>query len=249
MSDWYWRGRNNYLGGSSVGGGDYIRGRGINGLLVADLNDPNKLKKSLYRNDLLNQMDDNKNRRLERYNIGRIENELEEDRLRRERGYLDRGSEWGINDRRRLVMDNQERAARHLKENWHRNDEDRYNYKSFRKGGEPVEAYWLGEPHHNRRDSRYWGKNGNHHDGFNKKYWSHPAWRNSKDPYPYPPTRGGPNDRDWWWYGDREAPQKEKGYWHQGKWIPLEVANHIQDNVGKEVDKLRGEMAKKELDL
>jgi hypothetical protein len=47
LSDWYWGGRNQYLGG------DYMRGRGINSLGIADLNDPEKIKKALYRNDLL----------------------------------------------------------------------------------------------------------------------------------------------------------------------------------------------------
>ena len=51
-------------------------------------------------------MDDNKVRRLERYNLGRIENEYEEDRLRRERSYLDRGLDWNIGERRRRIMDN-----------------------------------------------------------------------------------------------------------------------------------------------
>ncbi len=88
-------------------------------------------------------MDDNKLRRVERYNLSRIENELEEERLRRERSYLDRGLDWNIGERRRVIMDNQERAARHLREGLHRRDEDRYNYKRFRKGSEPVEAYWL----------------------------------------------------------------------------------------------------------
>jgi hypothetical protein len=63
----------------------------MNSLLVGgDTMDENKLKKTLYRNDLLNQMDENKLRRAERYNMSRIENELEEERLRRERFHLDR---------------------------------------------------------------------------------------------------------------------------------------------------------------
>ena len=32
--------------------------------------------------------------------------------------------------------DNNERVNRALKEHWHRADEDKYNYKRFRKGGE-----------------------------------------------------------------------------------------------------------------
>jgi len=114
-----------------------------------------------------------------------------------------------------------------LKENWHRRDEDRYNYKRFRKGAEPVEAYWLGDPHH-PYDSKYWkNAHGQPPDWWHKKYWSHPGWWNSKEPYPYPPVDGDPRHRDWWWYGDREAPWKEKGYWHKGKWVPIDVANHI----------------------
>lgn len=31
--------------------------------------------------------------------------------------------------------------------------------------------------------------------------------------------------------------------------MPLDVANHIQERVGKEVEKLRGEMVKNEVDL
>lgn len=30
-----------------------------------------------------------------------------------------------------------------MKEHWHRVDEDKYKYKSFRKGSEQVEAWWL----------------------------------------------------------------------------------------------------------
>lgn len=77
-----------------------MRGRGISALGLADLNDPEKIKKALYRNDLLYQMDDNKLRRVEKYNLSRIENELEEDRLRRERYLYDRGYDYGIYDRR-----------------------------------------------------------------------------------------------------------------------------------------------------
>ena len=215
LSDWYWR-------GGRVGG-DYIRGRGINGLLVgADTLDEAKLKKALYRNDLLNQMDDNKLRRVEKYNLSRIENELEEERLRRERLYLDRGYDWTINERKRRIIDNQERAARYLRENWHRRDEDRYKYKRFRKGSEPVEAWWLDGPN-------YYGRypHGHPAEWHHKKYWSHPAWWNSKDPYPYPPPPGGPVDRDWWWYGDRDAPHKSKGNWRNGKYVPLDVANNV----------------------
>jgi hypothetical protein len=61
LRDWYWR-------GDSKIGGDYVRGPGINGMLTGiDPNDKDKLKKALYRNDLLNQMDDNKLRRIDRY--------------------------------------------------------------------------------------------------------------------------------------------------------------------------------------
>lgn len=61
-----------------------------------------------------------------------------------------------------------------------------------------------------------------------KKYWSHPKWWDSHDPYPYPPPPGGPYDKDWWWYGDRDAPwKKERGHWDKGKFVPLDVANHV----------------------
>lgn len=36
----------------------------------------------------------------------------------------------------------------------HRQDEDRYNYKRFRKGSEVVEAWWL-DPHAGRHGSKY----------------------------------------------------------------------------------------------
>ncbi|CDW76693.1 UNKNOWN [Stylonychia lemnae] len=255
FSDQYWRGgKYGWLGGDYLRGGDYYRGdfargRGIHGLLPGELNDPEKIKKALYRHDLIHQMDDNKLRRYDRYNKSRLENELEEERLRRERGYLDNGYGYDIGERRRRIMDNQERAARYLKEDWHRRDEDRYKYKSFRKGSEPVEAYWLGDPHH-PHDSKYWkNAHGQPPDWWHKKYWSHPGWWNSKDPYPYPPVGGDPRHRDWWWYGDREGQWKEKGYWHQGKWVPIDVANHIQEKVGEEVKKLRHDMAKQEVDM
>ncbi len=49
LSDWYWR------GGRQGIGGDYVRGRGVNSLLVGlDTTDEAKLKKKLYGNDLLN---------------------------------------------------------------------------------------------------------------------------------------------------------------------------------------------------
>lgn len=49
LSDWYWR------GGRYGVNGDYVRGRGVNGLFLGagDL-EGDKLKKALYRNDLLN---------------------------------------------------------------------------------------------------------------------------------------------------------------------------------------------------
>ena len=100
-------------------------------------------------------------------------------------------------------MDNQERASRHLREVWHRQDEDRYKYKSFRKGSEPVEAYWLEDYRGPAYYNKYWKGNP---EAFQKKYWSHPGWHNSKDPYPYPPPYGGAPDRDWWWFGDRQIP-------------------------------------------
>ena len=66
--------------------GDYRRGaRQVNGLLWGESLEGDKLKKHLYRNDLLSQIDDNKVRRYDKYNLSRLENELEEDRLRRER--------------------------------------------------------------------------------------------------------------------------------------------------------------------
>ena len=102
-----------------------------------------------------------------------------------------------------------------MKEHWHRSDEDRYKYKRFRKGSEPVEAWWL-DPYPyapNYRNGRYHGDP--YDDWRYRKYWSHPDWHNSRDPYPYPPPpKGVPTDKDWWWWGDREAPwRKERGYW------------------------------------
>ena len=95
-----------------------------------------------------------------------------------------------------------------MKEFWHRRDEDRYKYKRFRKGSEPVEAWWLDPSPYSPWASKY------KYDLYYKKHWTNPAWQNSKDPFPYPPPQGGPPDRDWWWYGDREAPwRKERGYW------------------------------------
>lgn len=115
------------LGGLGAPGSDYIRGRGITGLSsgLGDYTDKEKFKKALYRNELLGQMDDNKSRRVEKYHISRYENELEEDRLRRERAVVDSRYAhhgWDINDRRRQVMDNQERVSRNLREQWHRQD-------------------------------------------------------------------------------------------------------------------------------
>jgi len=116
FSDHYWRGgKYNWLGGDYLRGdlyrgdlyrGDFLRGRGLHGLLPHELNDPEKVKRSLYGRDLLYQMDDNKLRRYEKYNASRLENELEEERLRRERYYNDRGYDYSIGERRRRIMDN-----------------------------------------------------------------------------------------------------------------------------------------------
>ncbi|CDW86426.1 UNKNOWN [Stylonychia lemnae] len=207
----------------------YSRGRGMNGILTGDYTDAERLKKSLYRSDLLNQIDDNKLRRVEKYNLSRIENELEEERLRRERGYL-HNKPYDYNwDRRDRFVDESERVSRHLRERMHRVDEDKYNYKRFRKGSEPVEAYWLQD---------------------NKPGWYQKNQRGRDwDRYPVPPQGGWP-DNDLWNQGDREAPwRKERGFWQNGKWVPMDVANKVQEQVGKEVERIKGEMNKNELDL
>ncbi len=99
-------------------------------------------------------------------------------------------------DRRDRIIDLQERAARNLKERYHRIDEDKYNYKRFRKGPEIVEAYWLDSGPHHRYGSRYWAN-------YDHRY----------SRYPVPPPGGWP-DRDYWNHGDREAPwRKERGFW------------------------------------
>ena len=116
FSDHYWRGggKYNWLNGGGDylrGGGDYygrdfLRGRGLNGLLPGEMNDPEKVKSALYGRDLMYQMDDNRLRRYEKYNAGRLENDLEEERLRRERYYNGGGYDYNIADRRRKIMDN-----------------------------------------------------------------------------------------------------------------------------------------------
>ena len=61
-----------------------------------------------------------------------------------------------------------------------------------------------------------------------KKHWTNPSWWDTKDPFPYPPPPNGAPERDWWWYGDREAPwRKERGYWQNGKHVPIDVANKV----------------------
>lgn len=113
----------------------------------------------------------------------------------------------------------------------HRVDEDRYRYKRFRKGSEPVEAWWLDpHPYYN---SKYW-----------RGYYDH-----RYDRYPIPPHSGWA-ENDFWNHGDREAPwRKERGYWQNGKWIPIDVANHITEKVGKEMEQLKGAMNKTQIDL
>jgi len=137
-------------------------------------------------------MDDNKLRRIEKYNVSRLENELEEERIRRDKGYQYGRSPYEYNnwDRRDRFVDESERVSRHLRERMHRVDEDRYKYKRFRKGSEPVEAYWLDD---------------------SKPEWYNKNWRG--DRYPVPPKGGWPDD-DFWNHGDREAPwRKERGFW------------------------------------
>lgn len=97
LADLYFKGR---LGPDYVGwGGDYIRGSGLNSLLGGiDVLEKDKLKKNLYRNDLLNQMDDNKLRKVEQYRKNRLIDDIEEDRLRRERLLLDHKYNWEVLD-------------------------------------------------------------------------------------------------------------------------------------------------------
>lgn len=139
-------------------------------------------------------MDDNKLRKLERFNMSKLQSELEDDRIRKERGF-GYNSYW---DRRDRVVDSRERVSRHLRERMHRIDEDRYKYKRFRKGSEPVEAYWLDDKlgHPNRWNGRRY------------PYDDYYGGR-----YPVPPQGGWP-ERDFWNHGDREAPwRKERGFW------------------------------------
>lgn len=110
-------------------------------------------------------MDDNRLRRVDNYNKQRIQDEHEEERLRRERLMIDERNGWEASTRRRKILDNQERQSRAMKEHWHRSDEDRYKYKRFRKGSEPVEAWWLDPnpqaPYSRNgryRDRDYWNK-------------------------------------------------------------------------------------------
>lgn len=135
-----------------------------------------------------------------------------------------------------------------MKELWHRRDEDRYKYKRFRKGNEQVEAWWLDPPlsgHSERRGRRY-----DHDWYYSNNNLYNPRWQHSADHYPYPPPHRGSRDRDFWWYGDNEAPwRKERGYWENGKYVPIDVANLVQEKLGKEVELLRSEMNSRETNL
>ena len=73
--------------------------------------DADRLKKTLYRNDLLNQMDDNKVRKVERYHLNRLEAELEDERIKRERGYYSPNHGYSYWDRRDYLRDNGERLS------------------------------------------------------------------------------------------------------------------------------------------
>ena len=72
-----------------------------------------------------------------------------------------------------------------MKEFWHRRDEDRYKYKRFRKGAEPVEAWWLDPQPYSSYNSKKWNE-------AYKKFWVNPAWKDGNPPYAYPPPEGGP---------------------------------------------------------
>lgn len=163
MSDWYWY---NYLRGEP---GDYHRGRSLSNLHLgtlasSQLYDKNKLKKELYRNDLLNQIDDNRVKKYERFQRDQLLNDIEEERLRRERfhpyGFSDDWYGWDSSYNRRFkqrIMDNEERRKHNFLHKQHNIDEDKYKYKRFRKGNEPVEAWWL-DPHPYHPAHKDWWK-------------------------------------------------------------------------------------------
>ena len=64
-------------------------------------------------------MDDNSVRRAENLRTRRLWDELEEDRIRRDRYDLNSRYNWEYNDRRRRVLDNYERNNRAMREVWH----------------------------------------------------------------------------------------------------------------------------------
>lgn len=107
----------------------------MNSLLGTDVMDKERLKKAMYRNDLLSQMDHNNMRRSDRYHSNRLETEMEEERIRRDRGLVDwreregltggsrnGGGMWDYNDRKDRTLANWERQNRFNKEHLHRQD-------------------------------------------------------------------------------------------------------------------------------
>jgi len=128
-------------------------------------------------------------------------------------------------------VDDIERDDKRVKSYWHHRDEDRWNYKRYRKPKELVDGSYLdwdprypGDRKHPQwdmhpgKDHPWWHLN-------RDKNWQHPSWWETRDPYGPPP---GANDKNWWWYGNQDAPwRKTKGYWENGKWIPIDVANHV----------------------
>jgi len=164
-------------------------------------------------------------RKEDEYRKRKLEDEIEEDRLRRERLDLQSRYNWELSDRKRRLLDHDERSERAMKHFWHNVDEDKYNYKRYRKPRETVEAWWLDPYPYAPSYRKWWDHKDFNADWWKKKYWTHPSWWETRDPYGPPP---GKFDKDWWWYGSQEQPwKKEKGYWQNGRWVPLDVAAQV----------------------
>jgi len=49
------------------------------------------------------------------------------------------------------------------------------------------------------------------------------------------------NIKEWWDTGKWDV-VKEGGYWHNGKWIPMDIAEKVKEIVNREVGAMKGKM-------
>jgi hypothetical protein len=193
---------------------------GRNSLLYGGLGeyDEKKLRKRAYGFDLEDQIAEKRYRQADDDHKRRLQEEVEDlkrskDRYElswRDHNYGDHpGSRrgWGRGWRRDRYIDDYERDDKRIKSHWHHRDEDRWNYKRYRKpkelvDGSYIDNYWGPGPQDGRKHPHWDMHPGKEHPWWHMnrdKNWQHPSWWETKDPYGPPPGAG---DKNWWWHGN-----------------------------------------------